>query len=971
MPPPGPPALVRAVAPAAPLQAMAGPAIQERQGVTAAKILGALQALVAQPLRSLRSIGDDVGLGRASINKHIAPGGQCRKLDALVSYSDYHLHAQAIQDALRSLGHDGQADELASLGQVAKRARLAHGPRPQAAAQSHHFDAHKLAQALQYFQRREAARADGKFDDETLLRSVDEVVGVKARMVSAWVTTAGKLAKPPESIARLPGYLERREEIQKLLVDFGHTESAQSLPDFVPLRQAVSAASLARALEILADGPDRSMRAAELASGLARSVLNNYLLGANNDLFAKTGSLPDYDLHSDAMRASLQRIGRQDLADVLPATAPQRMAQQAAPGLIPWPAHVFLERAGGNMHKIEATARLIRAGIPMLVATKQARAHKALILPLLDDKGALRSPSDVENVFGSVDRPAARRIRDLMAMLAKKLDPVPARPATQRMVANDFLDRATSALNAVVAAAQVLRAEPALSRGDAARSVGASRSVVRALLDERGGVRHPHDVESVLDGVDGAASQRLEKLVGRLAERLGEAPFAEAAATPMRRLTLHKGMFGKPRVLIVDAHTQEPGRDKKESVYRQNPGLVREPRSFAHDRHRQPLRWLSTLLKDQFPGSFEVQCYFDAANRQIIASTNRTFLNKRIEDFVHSGKLAEMLAGPAQKLASPQTDRSERHFAKLSGRMNPAADPHPTGLSDAVLAAIAEGRIQVTTRDYREDGVQVTLHAERRIFDHLEHRLGQNPELSNLAGTMRPCGDCAEEIGAGPDVHRGPFFASKAAGAMTDSQDNRAGNERDGIGTSVTRARNGRLTFGHDTDSDSDADFSHESDLGTGPVRTPPKAGGAKRKGLAVGSATPMEGSSAAGRPPAWPGDDFDWGRYFRQLGGGEPPPDMEAPHAHHIVFKSGRSAQMREYIGESKAILVKHDIDWLWGRENLIWAPNKNHSKAAAKAVRDALVEADKTGSRDAVADALARLGRHFADRTITTLYE
>jgi len=202
------------------------------------------------------------------------------------------------------------------------------------------------------------------------------------------------------------------------------------------------------------------------------------------------------------------------------------------------------------------------------------------------------------------------------------------------------------------------------------------------------------------------------------------------------------------------------------------------------------------------------------------------------------------------------------------------------------------------------------------------------------------------------------------------------------VGTSVTLARDGRLTLDHDTDSDSDASFSDDG----GPAATTARSRLApteanrkrglnpegddktvKRQRVTVAAAGGANAASTSTAPAA----DFHWGNYLRSIGGGEPPPDMETPHAHHIVFKNSRGARMGAYLDESKAILERHGIDPVLGRENLVWAPNKNHKTAAARAVRDALVAADKTGSRDAVAAALAQLGKHFADGTITTLYK
>ena len=113
---------------------------------------------------------------------------------------------------------------------------------------------------------------------------------------------------------------------------------------------------------------------------------------------------------------------------------------------------------------------------------------------------------------------------------------------------------------------------------------------------------------------------------------------------------------------------------------------------------------------------------------------------------------------------------------------------------------------------------------------------------------------------------------------------------------------------------------------------------------------------------------NFKWGQYLKSLIGA-PPSWMINPHAHHIVFKQGRGAMVK-YIDKSKAILEKHGIDWLKGKENLVWAPNKNHSAKSAKYVSDALEKADKLGGKEAVIKELENLGKKFADDTIDTLF-
>jgi hypothetical protein len=105
---------------------------------------------------------------------------------------------------------------------------------------------------------------------------------------------------------------------------------------------------------------------------------------------------------------------------------------------------------------------------------------------------------------------------------------------------------------------------------------------------------------------------------------------------------------------------------------------------------------------------------------------------------------------------------------------------------------------------------------------------------------------------------------------------------------------------------------------------------------------------------------NFPWGKYLKSLIG-PPPAWMKRPHAHHIVFKKGAKA-MQPYLKESRKILKKYRIDPLKGLENLVWAPNKNHTVKAAKAVRDALVKADKIGTKSAIDKALKEMGEQFA---------
>ena len=114
---------------------------------------------------------------------------------------------------------------------------------------------------------------------------------------------------------------------------------------------------------------------------------------------------------------------------------------------------------------------------------------------------------------------------------------------------------------------------------------------------------------------------------------------------------------------------------------------------------------------------------------------------------------------------------------------------------------------------------------------------------------------------------------------------------------------------------------------------------------------------------------NIHWGKILEEEHGvAKPSPEeMENAHAHHIVFKEG-SGKQKEWVLKSKAILEKHNIDWLYGKENLVWAPNIEglHTEEMAKMVYEALANADETyGSKEAVVEALADMGELAAQHT------
>jgi len=671
-------------------------------------IAQALQMLAADPLRGVGPTARDLNVQQATMSLHIGPGGVCRQLDKLMEFPDYADHAESIRTSLRRLGHADQAEELLDASRGSKRLRppgnSSAAARETTATARGTFSAQTLVSALSVIRRRQLATAEGRLDDPSLTQALHTSVGVAKGSLTNWVFSDGKLKKPATAIANMPGYAQERDEIRRLLVELGHAEAAQALPDGPVGRQQLGAKTIALALEMMAENPQRQRGEIALQVGVTLPTLLPYI-GTKDANLEKIAALPGYATHVDSIRQSLQRMGRQDQAALLP------RPQMTAP------------------------------------------------------------------VEGST---------------------------STGMSAQQLVDRANATLDKVVAVAELLRQDRPMTMWAATDSVGASKRVIRALLDERGAVRDRRDIEPALTDIDAAASRSLDTLLARLSERLDPTQPAAADEPPLKRLLLRAAGTASDRVLLVDRQTMDPGagtRGRREAIYSQNPSLVHEPRSYAHDRQRQPLRWLSTMLRQQFPRTMEIQCYYDRAQRAIVVSGNATQVNVQIRDFVASGGMQRMLAEEAPQTLPSDAGRAERHRAKLLGRLNPGADPHPTPGSDEIFAAMAEGRFVVPMNSFRDTGTSVDVHAERRIADHLRAPV----DRTQLAGTMRPCGTCADQIGAEPAEHRGPFWLSKAGRAGIDGDADIDRQARSGFGTSVTRARDGRLTFSHDTDSDSDA----------------------------------------------------------------------------------------------------------------------------------------------------------------------
>ena len=114
--------------------------------------------------------------------------------------------------------------------------------------------------------------------------------------------------------------------------------------------------------------------------------------------------------------------------------------------------------------------------------------------------------------------------------------------------------------------------------------------------------------------------------------------------------------------------------------------------------------------------------------------------------------------------------------------------------------------------------------------------------------------------------------------------------------------------------------------------------------------------------------DAFPWGTYYKRVNGPAPKWMGDKAHAHHILFRKGNGRKQKALVREGQEILLKYDIDPVFGPENLVWARNripKQHAGQALEEVLIALRHADNTiGTREAIVEALREMGQVAATR-------
>jgi hypothetical protein len=507
--------------------------------------------------------------------------------------------------------------------------------------------------------------------------------GLEVRAIRSWVKSDGSLARrrTANSLQRLEGFFELRDQLHALLVDLGHEDLANRLP------QPMTARLLSEALQVRLENP-QATTAARLACLVKANtiVIRNFIDASTGELVvsgARISGLPDYEAYSGKIQQQLQALGHVDQAASL-------------------------------------------------------------------------------------------------------------RPMTR---AESFLQALEKCFYFVANAAAVMREHPELSPEQAAARMEAERHsgdiawLVTVLVEPGGRLRDVNEIAQELRELPPNLRQRLDSLVRHLA--------SPGRARMTAVLKPSNGPEGG-KLFIAKAHTLARGEARHLStIFAHNPELVRRPRSYQSERGKQTLRWLSTVLKSTF-STTEVQCYHDTKREEIWVSSNDEAANRRIHDFLSRGDLQRTL-DDLQNAA--HESRENRHAWKLARAL---ADPSVAAPEARhLLEAISAKRFRVPIQPFYDNGIRILLHAERRIKRSFEQEYSESLDCRRLAGTMRPCGICAHELGLPDTAPRGPFWLSRPGQAFADTHAIVQENIAKGIGSYATRTVTGALSVHHDTDSDS------------------------------------------------------------------------------------------------------------------------------------------------------------------------
>lgn len=568
------------------------------------------------------------------------------------------------------------------------------------------------------------------------------------------------------------------------------------------------ASQLARALELMAAnkaaGRHNLLEGADRASGMDGPTLRSWFAhdGQLKRSFDALPKLAGFFEERTAIHQHLSALGHEDQADQLPQSLSAELLASVLQARVAHPSATnsasLARLARGNRNVIE---RAIEARTGALRISENRLQH----LPGYD--AHWQSVRTALRALGQVEK-------------ANRLP----RPPT---AGERFMRAFKEDLYPMAAAVNAMRAEPGLSVREAAHRMSDSTELadrLERLVEPGGQVRSRAEVEARLPQLQ----HHGQELAGLLAQ------LKPAVPSRLRRVLVPGFANFGAKLFIVNktddgAGVQSTTKKGLNAIYADSPELVMPPRSFRHDRARQALRWLSTVLKKEFK-TIEVQCYFDARRKDVWVSSNNEGVNRRIEAFLSSGGLAGRLAEDG---ADAGASREGRHMSKLARKL---ANPAAGGAMAPVLQAMAQARFRIPKDTVYQHGKAIDLHAERRIKDAFQEATGEALKLRSLAGTMRPCTVCAEDLGLPSSAHRGPAWLSRAAQAFYDANEIVERNVGESIGTHASLTRAGKLSVNYNTDSESSDD--------SGPSSRQPAVALGKRK--AVGALIQQPGALRA-----------------------------------------------------------------------------------------------------------------------------
>ncbi|WP_445161747.1 hypothetical protein ACTXG5_27305 [Mycobacterium sp. Dal123C01] len=605
----------------------------------------------------------------------------------------------------------------------------------------------------------------------------------------------------PKRLSSMEDYPEHRDAIQGLVERLGLHDG--QLPE--PPKPPITAENLARALEFLVEKSrtegkrkrgDTVRDDMANEAGIKRTDLQHWITvdGSLRKSMPELARLRGYTEHRDRLRDAFARIGHDNTAEGLPEASGAALAGDMTAETLDDALKKLVEDPNKTLQKISnelgVSAGVLRLYVGMNTEGLRATTQRVVGLSHYAERR--------DSIVASLEAMGLHN-------QAEKLPPT-------AITAMDFLRAFRHNRAQFGDAFRRMQNNPTLSARDAAEAAGAPWEAFSMAVGAGGTIRSQKRVESELLDLPTHLQEGLDDAFGQL-NRLAEGAEIDAiSGTGMIGVTVPGAAYAPERLFIIDAETNPAAGGRGGHVtrlYEQNPELVHDPRSYEHDRATQLLRWMSTVLKEKFSDSTEVQSYFDAEEETIYVSSNNAVVNDRIRELLNTSGLEDLLES---REGGDADGRQTRHWSKLKKTLSRTEAVNGTGVFGKMLTAIEQKRFRVPNRRFFDKQSPVHLHAERRIHAALKEDGRDTIDLELLAGTMRACGYCAADLGFDDQRPRGPFWKTNTASHLLDGERIIEENVRKSIGSYVTRTRSGKITTDYNTDSDSDADTDDEPD---------------------------------------------------------------------------------------------------------------------------------------------------------------